>query len=56
MDANILLPRIRDTIDSVFRTDKPKYLGFLSLEEASFTKKYLKNQKKLCGNAVTVAI
>lgn len=44
MDANILLPRIRDTIDSVFRTDKPKYLGFLSLEEASFTKKYLKNQ------------
>ena len=44
MDANILLPRIKDIIDSVFRTDKPKYLGFLSLEEASFTKKYLKNQ------------
>ncbi len=44
MDANILLPRIKDTVDSTFRTDKPKFLGFLSLEEAAFAKKYLANQ------------
>ena len=44
MDTDILLPRIKDTVDAVFRTDKPKYLGFLSLEEATFTKKYLINQ------------
>lgn len=44
MDANILLPRIKDTVDSAFRADKPKFLGFLSLEEAAFAKKYLANQ------------
>ncbi|MBQ4118879.1 MAG: hypothetical protein IJD45_00640 [Clostridia bacterium] len=44
MDTNILLPRIKDTVDTVFRTDKPKFLGFLSVEEAAFTKKYLTNQ------------
>ena len=44
MDSNILLPRIKDTVDSTFRTDKPKFLGFLSLEEAAFAQKYLENQ------------
>lgn len=44
MDTNILLPRVKDTIDSVFQTNKPKFLGFLSVEEAVFVDKYLNNQ------------
>ncbi len=44
MDTNILLPRIKDTVDSVFRTEKPKFLGFLSVEEAAFARNYLTNQ------------
>ncbi len=44
MDSNILLPRIKDTVDSTLRTDKPKFLGFLSLEETILARKYLENQ------------
>ncbi len=44
MDNTLLLARIKDTVDLVYRTDKPKYLGFLSVEEAAFVKKYLESR------------
>ena len=43
MENELLLARTKDTIDSVFYTDRPKYLGFLSVEEAAFVRKYLEN-------------
>lgn len=44
MESNLLLARVNDTLDSVFHTDKPKFFGFLSHEEAVFVEKYLDNR------------
>ncbi len=44
MDDTLLLARIKDICDSVYFTDKHKFLGFLSVEEAAFAEKYLKNR------------
>ncbi len=47
MDNRLLLSRVQDTVNGVFITDKPKFLGFLSKEEAVFVKKYLDNRNVL---------
>ncbi len=44
MDNEFLIARTKDIIETVFRTDRPKYLGFLSKEEAVFIKKFLENR------------
>ena len=44
MDNNLLQARITDTIDLAFTTNKPKFLGFLSLEEIAFVKSYLQRR------------
>lgn len=44
MDNTLLLARTKDIIDSAFHTNKPKFLGFLSVEEAALIKKYLENR------------
>lgn len=41
MENNILLARINDIVETVYKTDKPKFLGFLSNEEKAFVKKQL---------------
>lgn len=47
MDSKLLLARIEDTLNMVYHTDKPSFLGFLSVEEAAFVEKFLikKNSK-----------
>ncbi len=45
MDSDLLLARVEDTFNSAYLTEKPKYLGFLSPEEAILVKKYLDNRK-----------
>ena len=44
MDNNLLQARITDTIDLAFTTNKPKFFGFLSLEEVAFAKKILEKR------------
>lgn len=44
MDTALLTARINDAVESVFLTDKPKYFGFLSKEEAVFVNKYLEKR------------
>ena len=43
MDSEILKRRIIDTASISLRTEKSKFLGFLSVEEAMFAKQILKN-------------
>lgn len=45
MQSEIFLARIADTVDICEKTNKPKFLGFLSLEEAVFAEKILENKK-----------
>ncbi len=44
MDNNLLLARIKDTLDLAFTTNKPKFLGFLSVDEIAFAKDYLQKR------------
>ncbi len=44
MDAEILKARIFDTADICERTNRPKFLGFLSMEEAVLVKRTLENR------------
>lgn len=44
MDFGLLTARISDTADLAYKTDNFKFLGFLSLEEAVFAKKFLENR------------
>lgn len=44
MESGILLARIDDLVELVYRTDKPKYLGFLSNEEKDLAQKHLKKR------------
>lgn len=45
MQSDLLIARVEDTIEAAFRTDKPKFLGFLSCEEAVLVERFLENQK-----------
>lgn len=45
MQSEIFSARISDTVDICEKTNKPKFLGFLSNEEAVFADKFLKNRK-----------
>ncbi len=42
MDSELLLARVSDTLDSSSLNNKPKFLGFLSVEEAVLVDNYLK--------------
>ncbi len=44
MDNNLIIARVNDICNLVFSTDKPKFFGFLSIEEATLIKKHLKNR------------
>lgn len=44
MESEILLARINDTFDIAQRTNKPKFFGFLTVEEASLTQKTLEKR------------
>ncbi len=44
MDADLLNARINDTADIALRTNKPKFLGFLSFEQSALAQKILKNR------------
>lgn len=49
MDSEIFIARINDTLDIAQKTSKPKFLGFLSLEEAALAKKTLeKHNASFC--------
>lgn len=49
MEAELLIARINDTADICERTDKPKFLGFLSEEQAVSAKNVLKNRSLSFG-------
>lgn len=44
MDLDLLTARINDTADIALRTNKPKFLGFLSFEQSTLAEKILKNR------------
>ncbi len=44
MESELLLARTEDTLNATFRTDKPNFLGFLSVEEATLVKRFLDNR------------
>ncbi len=44
METDLLLARLNDTVEAVYNTDSPKFLGFLSAEESALVSKRLKNQ------------
>lgn len=44
METDLLLARLDDLTDSVYHTDTPKFLGFLSAEESVLVSKRFKNQ------------
>ncbi|MBO5210532.1 MAG: hypothetical protein J6B80_01210 [Clostridia bacterium] len=44
MESEIFIARINDTLDIAQKTSKPKFFGFLSLEEAALTQKTLENR------------
>ena len=44
MEEAILRARISDTVDICLKTNKPKFLGFLSSEQSIFAKKILEKQ------------
>jgi len=44
MQSELLKERIYDTADICEKTNKPKFLGFLSLEQATFAKKLLEHR------------
>ncbi len=44
MESEILIARINDTLDISQKTNKPKFFGFLSREEASLAQKTLENR------------
>jgi RNA-binding protein YlmH len=44
METEILIARLSDSLESVYVSNKPKFLGFFSLEEAVFVKNFLDNQ------------
>lgn len=41
MDSNLLKDRLFDTVNICRRTERPKFLGFLSLEETAFVKEII---------------
>ncbi len=49
MESDLLLPRIDDTADIAERTNRCKYLGFLSPEQAAAAEKRLKNRNVRFG-------
>jgi len=49
MESDLLLPRIDDTADIAERTNRCKYLGFLSPEQAAAAEKRLKNRSVRFG-------
>lgn len=49
MDSDLLLPRVDDTADIAERTNRCKYLGFLSPEQAVSAEKRLKNRNVKFG-------
>jgi len=44
MESELLLARTEDILTATFRTDKPNFFGFLSLEESALVKKFLDNR------------
>lgn len=44
MDSDLIIARIDDTVNICQRTNKPKFLGFLSCEEAVLVQKYLEKR------------
>lgn len=44
MDTDLLLARLNDTVNAVYKTDSPKFLGFFSAEEAVLISNWLKNR------------
>lgn len=44
MEQQLLIPRIEDTANLAYRTDTPKFLGFLSLEECVAAERVLKSK------------
>lgn len=44
MENELLLARVEDTLNSSLANNKPKFLGFLSKEEAVLVKKFLDNR------------
>lgn len=44
METELLIARISDTIEICERTNKPKFLGFLSLEQTVLAQRFLENQ------------
>jgi RNA-binding protein YlmH len=44
MESELLTARLEDTLDSSYVSSKPKFLGFFSLEESVFAKKFLEKR------------
>lgn len=44
METELLIARISDTIEICERTNKPKFFGFLSLEQTVLAQRFLENQ------------
>lgn len=44
METELLLARTKDSLIAAFRTERPSFLGFLSVEEAAFVKNFLDNR------------
>lgn len=44
MDSQLLYARVADTVEISARTNKPKYFGFLSVEQAVATRAYLEKR------------
>lgn len=49
MEAELLIARINDTADICERTDKPKFLGFLSAEQAAAARKIMERKSTNFG-------